>query len=355
VALFSSKKSKSLYLSELQAIRRSLTQSLNEEKASSDPDIQLALLYEIQDNLLRFGRLNTVSTLLGNPRISAPDISSVELQKKIQFHLSNLSSIDALSKMIVTEFNAITPESIKIFPVHSKSSTQLSRLLKEKINSLLNKSNGINAFLRINYEEIDNSLKFYVNAINSMNNTTIKSRSYSLQKVGYSNIDYKPSTLNFQQLLHEGYVIESSFKSYINTDLGDNGIEASIGDSMQVYVKLSQAGYFYIINYSSDGKAYLLELTDAVSNRRFIQYVNADDANKWISLGEFEISPPLGSESLHLIASKHDLVSHLPSVTLNQRLEIWESTKDPLPLIKELRSSDKQAISEDTLTFTSLP
>ena len=63
----------------------------------------------------------------------------------------------------------------------------------------------------------------------------------------------------------------------------------------------------------------MLELEEeARAPRRFVQFVNADGVNRWISLGEFEIYPPLGLEHLQVIASKEDLVWRLPMYRSNE-------------------------------------
>ena len=60
--------------------------------------------------------------------------------------------------------------------------------------------------------------------------------------------------------------------------------------------------------------------------RKFINYINQDDANKWLELGEFTIEPPYGVESLQIIACTADFdtvpattfdtwISHLEAVT----------------------------------------
>ena len=63
--------------------------------------------------------------------------------------------------------------------------------------------------------------------------------------------------------------------------------------------------------------------------RRFVQFVNADDVNRWISLGEFEIYPPLGLEHLQVIASKEDLVWRLAKYRFDEKLEFYLAGKDP--------------------------
>ena len=63
--------------------------------------------------------------------------------------------------------------------------------------------------------------------------------------------------------------------------------------------------------------------------RRFVQFVNYNDINCWISLGEFETYPPLGLEHLQVIASKEDLVCRLPKYRFDEESEFYLVGKDP--------------------------
>ncbi len=74
----------------------------------------------------------------------------------------------------------------------------------------------------------------------------------------------------------------------------------------------------------------MLELEEQVrALRRFVQFVNANDINCWISLGEFEIYPPLGLEHLQVIASKEDLVWRLAKYRFDEESEFYLVGKDP--------------------------
>ncbi len=58
--------------------------------------------------------------------------------------------------------------------------------------------------------------------------------------------------------------------------------------------------------------SYLVNFTEEPGNGKFVHYVNGDEANRWVELGEFEVIPPLGVETLHMIASSSDLEGRVP-------------------------------------------
>ena len=106
----------------------------------------------------------------------------------------------------------------------------------------------------------------------------------------------------------------------------------------------------------------MLELEEeARAPRRFVQFVNADDVNRWISLGEFEIYPPLGLEHLQVIASKEDLVERLPKYQFDEESEFYLVGKDPKDGLVNTRAAKRPKkkkpqnySAEAVLTYTSL-
>ena len=131
------------------------------------------------------------------------------------------------------------------------------------------------------------------------------------------------------------------------------------------YVKLNKPGYFYIVGHTFAGEepfSYLLELAEEAGVPRcFVQFVNADDVNRWISLGEFEIYPPLGLEHLQVIASKEDLVERLPKYRFDGESEFYLVGKDPKDGLVKTRAAKRPKkkkpqnySAEAVLTYTSL-
>ena len=106
----------------------------------------------------------------------------------------------------------------------------------------------------------------------------------------------------------------------------------------------------------------MLELEEeARAPRRFVQFVNSNDINCWISLGEFEIYPPLGLEHLQVIASKEDLVWRLAKDRFYEESEFYLVGKDPKDGLVKTRAAKRlkkkkpeNYSSEAVLTYTSL-
>jgi len=133
---------------------------------------------------------------------------------------------------------------------------------------------------------------------------------------------------------------------------------------MEVFIKLNKQGYFYIVGYThnSEGEfSYLLDLNDTKGKRRFIFFVNADEMNKWISLGKFKISAPFGIESLQVIASDKDLLSNLPKYKFDTKMEYYIISRDNKNAVVQTRAlkrprkkNKKQKFAEAVLMFTTI-
>jgi len=123
--------------------------------------------------------------------------------------------------------------------------------------------------------------------------------------------------------------------------------------------KLNSPGYFYVASHNTtENMSYLLELNESQGKRAFLRYVNADEVNRWLSLGEFEVTAPFGTENLQLIASSKDLINNLPSVKFDPELELYvvgaKSAEDAVIKTRGLKPkrSKKVKSSEATLTVT---
>lgn len=121
-------------------------------------------------------------------------------------------------------------------------------------------------------------------------------------------------------------------------------------------------GYIYLVGYTqtTDGKmSYLLELSEGVGDSKFIKFINADDASRWISLGAFTISAPFGIESLQVIASNKKIRS-LPTTKYDEESGYYIISTNIKKALKKTRGlrpkkSGKVETSEDVMSFTTMP
>jgi len=120
-------------------------------------------------------------------------------------------------------------------------------------------------------------------------------------------------------------------------------------------------GYLYIVGYTQTKErklSYLLELSEGEGDSRFVKFVNADDASRWISLGIFTIEPPFGVESIQVIASNQKITS-LPHAEYDEQSGYHIISKDIEKALSQTRGlkkkvSQKVEMSEDVMSFTTM-
>ncbi|WP_169337251.1 LPP20 family lipoprotein [Psychromonas ossibalaenae] len=144
---------------------------------------------------------------------------------------------------------------------------------------------------------------------------TISTSAASILPEAYRNYRAEPLAPDFDRLLHKGYALDSDFKVQLATNKGSRQLLFHQGEMVKLMVKLNRPGYFYIVGHAKNNQqelSYLLEAGYGEGSRKFVYFVNGDQINKWLSLGEFETIPPFGIESLQVIAAEKDLIDKLP-------------------------------------------
>jgi len=298
------------------------------EANSSGSNRKYQLLTQLLAMLDQFEKYHTVAIMLG----ANIDVSSVVSKEKVKDLLLSIESL-APSLNIAAKIlsKQIDKNKIYVYPATPSGShevTPFGRLLKDKMVAKLNsEKNSENAdyILKGKYEILKDSIHVTYHLLDNDENT-VATRIVNIASSAYQSISYKPKTINFDQLLHQGYVVSNNFKVNLNTNIGNENLLFTEGEEVELFVKLNKAGYYYIVVHvknDTDNHSYLLELSEANTSRRFVNFVNADDANRWISLGEFEVSPPFGVESLQVIASNKDLMNYLPQVDFDSETGLY--------------------------------
>jgi len=196
------------------------------------------------------------------------------------------------------------------------------------------------------------------------NSNSVDSFFIRLTPSSFKEYDIFPKTTSFDKLLREGLVVSNDFKVDINTNRGKNDLLFSRGETVKLLLKINKAGYYYIVGHvvKDDEKySYLLDVNDADGASKFVSFINQDDANKWIEIGEFSVEPPFGVESLQIIASNKDLKNSIPSYNYDSDLGYYFISKDPekgAMMTRGLKKADseknKSLTSEAVLFMTTM-
>lgn len=324
------------------------------------------LLVQLLTTIEQYEKYRAVGQLLGTKQL-APPRTRAEVETQLRALEKSSFSIDLAAQVLLKGLKAPNVFVYPATPHGSHEVTSFGRLMRDSIaQHLIAKGSPAQAqtFFKGEYEILDNSIHLTYRLLDILGNT-LEIRLATLASAAYQGIQVKPSTLDFDRLLHEGVAVSDDFRVQINTDRGSENIAFDEQDQIQLLVKLSRPGYFYVVGHAAkklDNYSYLLELNDADNDRRFIRFVNADDVNKWLSIGSFTVTAPFGVESVQLVASKDDPIKRLPPHPFDKKFELYvlannaEQGINKTRALKPKRSkTDELYQAEAVLMFTTLP
>jgi len=316
------KKVKKLYTKKMQNIKIEITAILKEIKKTNSNSLKLSLYEELYSLLTNYDRYESVAIIIDAKLENRPQITKVEVKSKIAIIYSNIDSLNIATTILAKKFQM---KDIYVYPPLMQYNSTVSEFgalflkkLKEKINTTKNLKNA--KYILVG--EYTLSKKYMVLNYELLNTTTkevISSKTITIQKKAYKNIKVKPNGVDFNTLLNSGIAQSSALRVSLNSNRGNENLLFEDGDEVELFVKLNKMGYLYIVGYTQtqEGKmSYLLELNEGMGNSKFLKFINADDASRWISLGIFNVEPPFGIESLQVIASNKKMKS-LPNVNYN--------------------------------------
>jgi hypothetical protein len=361
-----------LYGAQINEIKKNIDtlQRLIEKSPSRMEKYQLYT--EILTGLKQYYKYKTVAILLGSKNIPDIDITEVEIKNQLRKLEEKVDDLTMAAKLIARAIG--DRDRIYIYPPTTRNSheiTQFADAVKKRLSAhvkTVQNPKDANFFLKGSYHILSNGkvgieLTYFL-VDNEFN--TVLSKVISLLPETYAGYQVRPKTLSFDKLLYEGFVVSNEFKIEITTNRGRTNLLFKEREEAEFLVKMNNPGYFYIVGHvvkpGNEQYSYVIDF-DATGeirgDRKFIQYVNIDDVNKWISLGKFDIVAPFGVESLQLIASSKDLIDSLPFHGYDVETQLHVVSKDPNKAVMNTRAikkkiSKKVKSAEAVLLFTTM-
>lgn len=121
-------------------------------------------------------------------------------------------------------------------------------------------------------------------------------------------------------------------------------------EPFSLFIKANKPGYVYLLtlNNAEDGQANILLLD---WNNQFIKYIDKDHVNKWVSLGQFRVKAPFGSETLYAfgLEKKPEPEYILPEYALN-KIGYLQNIR-PEVLLQDVLHLFKRQQGDKTTTF----
>ena len=361
--LLNGDRSLALYKAEIKKLAGSID-ALNKKQSSQKNKSQRhKTLNLLLTELEQYDKHQTVARFLGGEVAAPVSVQMADVRSELLSIEAAAPSVDIAAKILTRDLPVHQYVVQAAMPEGAKRATKLSRLLKDNVERHLKTKQDVmegEYQLKGSYEILKDGVSVTYRVIDPRG-STVATRIAKLSNAAVKNIEYKPASVNFDKLLHEGYVVSNDFKASLNTNQGNEGLAFTEGETIELFVKLNNPGYFYLVSHNTTDKmSYVLELNDAPGKRAFLRYVNADEVNRWLSLGEFEVTAPFGAENLQLIASSKDLISHLPNVKFDPELELYvvsaKSAEDAIIKTRGLKPKRNKSVksSEATLTFATM-
>jgi hypothetical protein len=358
-------KSGALYAKKISELQQEIN-TLNQRIAKTHGNDLYALLTQTLTVIEQYEKYSAVSQLLGEAKITTLPLSRADVELQLRVLEKAAPSVEIAAQLLTKDIKA---ENIYIYPAMPHGShevTAFGRVLRdklaEKLNTVENADKAQN-YLKGEYEVLDNSIHVTYRLLDNTGNT-LETRVTTLAPAAYQNVQVKPSTIDFDRLLHEGVAISSDFRAQLTTNRGSEDVLFNEKDEVELLVKFNRPGYFYAVGFvakKNENYAYLLELSNTDTDRRFVRYINADDVNKWLSLGKFEASSPFGVESLQLIGSSDDPIFRLPAHQRDAKNDLYltsNNAKKGITMTRALKpkrsETDKQYQTEAVLMFTTM-
>ncbi|MDA7817691.1 DUF4384 domain-containing protein [Sulfurimonas sp.] len=354
-----------LYLSKLSNINDEIDSSLSEIKKSKSNSLKLKAYSNIFSLLKEYDRYESVLVILGGKVLNRPQVTKAKVKTELDKLNSDIDSVEFATTVLAKSFLHV--ENVFVYPPLLQNSTTVSEFgsvfmknLKSKVKSskdiydasyiLVGEYTLTKKMMVLNYELLD-----------SHTNEVVTSKTININKSAYKNLKTKPKNVDFDALLNAGITSSSNLHVALNSNRGSQNLLFNDGEEIELFIKLNKQGYYYIVGYTQTKNgtmSYLLELQEGMGESRFIQFVNADDTNRWMSLGAFTIEPPYGVESIQVIASNQKITT-LPSVRYDEESGYYIVSKDIKKALVKTRGlkkkkSKKVEFSEDVMSFTTM-
>lgn len=358
-------KSVALYRNKLNELHKEIG-TLDERIGKATGNERYGMLTQVLTVIEQYEKYCAVAQLLGETQFTAPPRSRADTEAQLRALEKSAPSIELAAQVLAKGLRA---EAVYIYPAIPHGShevTPFGRVMRDRLAQSLasvDSPDKAQTFFKGEYEILDNSIHVIYRLLDTTGNT-LETRVATLAPAAYQGLQVKPVSVDFDRLLHEGVVVSSDFHTQITTNRGSENVLFDEKEEVELFVKLNRPGYFYVVGHvakKSENYSYLLELANADADRRFVHFVNADDANKWLSIGKFEASAPFGVESLQLIATSDDPINRLPSHPFDKSTELYITSNNAEQGIIKTRAlkpkrseADKQYQAEAVLMFTTM-
>lgn len=292
------------------------------------------ILKETLAELDQYYKYRIVAQFLGSENIPEIDLTKAEIKARISRLLQKADTLDFGARIAAAEFNE---KNIYIFPPTTKDSreiTEFASAVKDRLSVHMDtviSPKIADYFLTGRYQALDGGLELTYHLLDKGYNT-VRTSVVSFLPAAYGKYETRPKTVDFDKLLKTGIVVSKDLRPAISTSMGTRDLLFKKGETFRLLAKMNTPGYFYLVVHTLKTAAkysYAVDLQEGAGDRKFVYYINADDVNKWVELGEFEVVPPYGVETVQMMASTGDLMDKIPPTHYDIKTRLYKIGNDP--------------------------
>ena len=299
------------------------------------------------------------------------NIDEAEVQRLLWQAQEQPDSMEQAARLLTQEMQQYP--SVYVFPMKVSKTQEITTFalafqgrLQQELKTVFSPDRA-KYWLHGNYVVGDEGMEITLHLSKAQSHLIELTRSTFLVANAYAGLQAEPSQPVFDELLREDVDVwlASDFRVSIKTDQGREQLHFSEGDEFDLQVKLNKPGYFYIVGHTfmtDEPLSYLVEINPSIHNspKRFIRHVTVVETGEWINLGRFAVQPPLGRETLQLIAARENLSQFLPDANQDLISKLYVVDTDPVKALGKTRSLLKSNqlkgyTAEAELTYTTWP
>lgn len=361
-ATISKERSARLYVEQIKQIKESFLQLLGDQSLE---EMSLDRLFELRNLLEQLKKLELAGSYVQAQEPTKIPETITSVNEAVLNRAQSVSTWSDFSNIVVSRFK-LTGRTVYVLPpVYEKNPevTNFAKSVRDRLDGLfttVSNQSDADIILRGSYRKVGRQLELTLRATNK-EQLGVGSFTVKLNQEIFGDYSWEPETNSFDQLVEEGVAVSSELSVQLATNRGKTDLVFTEGETIDLLVKSNQSVYVYFVGYSrvnGEDFSYLLPIGYGDSKRDMILFINADDVNKWISLGEFEVAAPFGVERLQAFASSADLIDSLPEYYWNED-GYPVIGKDPNAALVQTRGllrkkSEEAETAETMLYFTTM-
>ena len=313
-----------IYKEKANSLAKELDAILEDYKKQKSIASREVILNTLSRKLESYEKYLLVARLLNQKNMLQPKIKPYFIEKQLrELHNTTSKNIEELSSILAS---AITKSkidgSIKVMPfsyedrgIYSSFSSELRDYLEKALSEHVNITSKHNSPYKLSGNYFLQGSSLVAKAVLYDSFGDIVAVSMAKMKIDKRERSHYIPKKNEYANLNEP-TLSSNLTIQARMNKMSRDLLFKEGDSVNLEIKVSKESYVYIIGNmrTEDGKQiqYLMPLNDRHGKAKYQMHIPYQNANLWVSVGEFTVYPPFGVEVLQIFATNIDIIKELP-------------------------------------------